>query len=157
VGLLIALVSANSGMAALFDALNVVYDEREKRSLVRFYAITFLFTLAGTVFVIGAITGGGRPPAHVEIRRTGDDDGMAPRNPAMADSFPDPRGEPRLHLPLWSEPEGRSLALGHMGEYLRGAAMDRGLFAVLLVRRHLRQLQRNIRLAWCRRGLHGLR
>src|SRR4029453_10427435 len=57
VGLLIALVSANSGMAALFDALNVVYDEREKRSLVRFYATTFLFTLAGIVFVIFAITG----------------------------------------------------------------------------------------------------
>jgi membrane protein len=47
-------VSANSGMAALFDAL---YDEREKRSLVRFYATTFLFTLAGIVFVIVAITG----------------------------------------------------------------------------------------------------
>lgn len=57
VGLLIALASANSGMAALFDALNVVYDEREKRSLVRFYATTFLFTLAGIVFVIVAITG----------------------------------------------------------------------------------------------------
>jgi membrane protein len=56
-GLLIALVSANSGMAALFDALNVVYDEREKRSLVRFYATTFLFTLAGIVLVILAITG----------------------------------------------------------------------------------------------------
>ena len=57
VGLLIALGSANSGMAALFDALNVVYDEREKRSLVRFYATTFLFTVAGIVFVIFAITG----------------------------------------------------------------------------------------------------
>ena len=57
VGLLIALGSANSGMAALLDALNVVYDEREKRSLVRFYATTFLFTLAGIVFVILAITG----------------------------------------------------------------------------------------------------
>ena len=57
VGLLIALVSANSGMAALFDALNVVYDEREKRSLVRFYSITFLFTLVGIVFVIFAIAG----------------------------------------------------------------------------------------------------
>jgi membrane protein len=57
VGLLIALVSANSGMAALFDALNVVYDEREKRSVVRFYATTFLFTLAAIVFVIVAITG----------------------------------------------------------------------------------------------------
>jgi membrane protein len=57
VGVLIALGSANSGIAALFDALNVVYDEREKRSLVRFYATTFLFTLAGIVFVIVAITG----------------------------------------------------------------------------------------------------
>ena len=57
VGLLIALGSANSGMAALFDALNVVYDEREKRSLVRFYATTLLFTLAGIVFVILAIMG----------------------------------------------------------------------------------------------------
>ena len=57
VGLLIVFVSANSGMAALFDALNVVYDEREKRTLARFYATTFLFTLAGIGFVIIAITG----------------------------------------------------------------------------------------------------
>ena len=57
VGLLISLVSANSGMSALFDALNVVYNEREKRSLIRFYSITFLFTLAGIAFVILAIAG----------------------------------------------------------------------------------------------------
>ena len=57
VGLLIALASANSGMSALFDALNVVYDEREKRSLLKFYATTFLFTLAGIGFVIIAISG----------------------------------------------------------------------------------------------------
>ena len=57
VGLLIALGSANSGMAALFDALNVVYDEKEKRSLLQFYATTFLFTLPEIVFVIVAITG----------------------------------------------------------------------------------------------------
>jgi membrane protein len=44
-------------VAALFDALNVVYDERENRSLVRLYATTFLFTLAGIVIVIVAITG----------------------------------------------------------------------------------------------------
>ena len=57
VGVVVALVSANSGMAALFDALNVVYDEKERRSLVRFYATTFLFTLGGIVFVILAIAG----------------------------------------------------------------------------------------------------
>ena len=56
VGLLVALVSANSGVAALFDALNVVYDEKEKRSLMRFYATTFLFTLAGIAFVVVAIS-----------------------------------------------------------------------------------------------------
>ena len=57
VGLLIALFSANSGIGALFDALNVVYNEREKRSFVRFYTTTFLFTLAGIVLVILAISG----------------------------------------------------------------------------------------------------
>ena len=56
-GLLIALGSANSGMAALFDALNVVYNEREKRSLVRFYTTTLLFTFAAIAFIIVAITG----------------------------------------------------------------------------------------------------
>jgi membrane protein len=57
IGLLVALFTANSGIAALFDALNIVYNEREKRSLVRFYATTFLFTVAGIVFVILAIVG----------------------------------------------------------------------------------------------------
>jgi membrane protein len=56
VALLVALVSANSGVAALFDALNVVYAEKEKRSLVRFYATTFLFTLVGIAFVVMAIS-----------------------------------------------------------------------------------------------------
>jgi membrane protein len=55
IGLAIALWSANSGMAALFDALNVVYKEREKRSLVRFYATTFLFTIGGVFFVLAAL------------------------------------------------------------------------------------------------------
>jgi membrane protein len=55
VSLLVALASANSGMAALFDALNVVYDEKEKRSLLRFYSTTFLFTLVGMAFVALAV------------------------------------------------------------------------------------------------------
>jgi membrane protein len=57
IGLCVALFSANAAMAALFDALNVVYDEKEKRSLVRFYATTFLFTIAGVLFILLAIVG----------------------------------------------------------------------------------------------------
>ena len=45
----------SGGTAA--DARALPYDEREKRSCVRFYATTFLFTLAGIAFVVMAITG----------------------------------------------------------------------------------------------------
>ena len=50
-----ALWSANSGVGAMFDALNVVYGEKEKRSLIRFYATTFLFTIGAVLFVLAAI------------------------------------------------------------------------------------------------------
>jgi membrane protein len=53
----IALWSANSGVAALFDALNVVYGEKERRTLLRFYGTTFLFTLAAIAFVLAAVSG----------------------------------------------------------------------------------------------------
>jgi membrane protein len=55
VSLGIAFVSANSGVSALFDALNVIYKENEKRTLIRFYATTLLFTLSGILFAL-AIT-----------------------------------------------------------------------------------------------------
>ena len=41
VGLGIALWSANAGMKAIFDALNVIYDEDEKRGLIRLNPLTW--------------------------------------------------------------------------------------------------------------------
>jgi membrane protein len=52
IGLLISLWTANSGTKALFDALNVVYDEMETRSFVRLYAITLAFTLAAIMLLL---------------------------------------------------------------------------------------------------------
>jgi len=52
---LIALWSANSGMSALFDALNVVFGEKEKRSLPRFYATTLAMTFASVIFIVVAL------------------------------------------------------------------------------------------------------
>jgi membrane protein len=54
-GFAVSLWSANAGMSALFDALDVVYKEHEKRSLIRFYATTLAFTFASIVFLIFAI------------------------------------------------------------------------------------------------------
>jgi membrane protein len=51
-GILIALWSASSGIKALFDALNVVYDEPEKRSFIKLAAVALAFTLGAIAFVI---------------------------------------------------------------------------------------------------------
>jgi membrane protein len=52
---IVALWSANSGVVALFDAFNVIYKEKERRSLLRLYGMTLLFTLAGIAFWLAAI------------------------------------------------------------------------------------------------------
>ena len=54
-GLLISLWSANAGIKALFDALNVVYDEKEKRGFFALNATSLAFTVAAIMFVIVAI------------------------------------------------------------------------------------------------------
>ncbi|TNC10410.1 YihY/virulence factor BrkB family protein [Methylobacterium terricola] len=55
VSFLIAFWSANSGVMYLFDALNVIYKEREKRTLLQLYSTSLLFTFSGIVFVVAAI------------------------------------------------------------------------------------------------------
>ena len=55
-GLALALWSANAGMKAIIDALNVVYDEREKRGFVKLTMVGLAFTLGGLVFIILALS-----------------------------------------------------------------------------------------------------
>ena len=56
-GLAVALWSANSGMKALFDALNVAYEANESRSFVRLNAISLLFTLSAIALTLVALSG----------------------------------------------------------------------------------------------------
>jgi len=55
IGLVISLWSANSGIKALFDSLNVVYEEEEKRSFIRLNALTLTFTIATIAFLLIAL------------------------------------------------------------------------------------------------------
>jgi membrane protein len=59
-GLGVALWSANAGMKAIFDALNVIYDEEEKRGLVWFNVVSLFFTVC-------AIAGAGLAIALVVV------------------------------------------------------------------------------------------
>jgi len=55
IGLATSLWSTNSGTKSLFDALNVVYEEKETRSYVRRTLLSMAFTLAGLVFILLAL------------------------------------------------------------------------------------------------------
>jgi membrane protein len=57
-GLVLAIWSANAGVKAIFDALNVAYEEREKRSFIRLNTVSLAFTVGGIVallLMVGAV------------------------------------------------------------------------------------------------------
>ena len=54
-GLGIALWSANAGMKALIDALNIIYEENEKRSFVRLNLLSLGLTFGTIVFLLLAV------------------------------------------------------------------------------------------------------
>ncbi|WP_249143379.1 YihY/virulence factor BrkB family protein [Bradyrhizobium liaoningense] len=57
IGLVISLWSANAAMKSLFDTLNIVYGEQEKRGFVKLNAISLGFTVGGIAFVMVALGG----------------------------------------------------------------------------------------------------
>jgi membrane protein len=54
-GLAVSLWSANAGMKSMFDALNVVYEEDEKRGFIKLNAQALVFTLGALVFLLLAL------------------------------------------------------------------------------------------------------
>jgi membrane protein len=66
-GLATALWSANAGAKAMFDALNVVYEEREKRSFVMLNLLSLGFTAGAVLFAILAFNAVVVLPIALEI------------------------------------------------------------------------------------------
>lgn len=67
IGLGIALWSANNGIKAMFDAINVAYGESEKRSFLVLNGISMLFTLGAILVGILLIAAVGVIPALLAI------------------------------------------------------------------------------------------
>ena len=55
-GFLIALWSANNGIKALFEAMNIAYGEKEKRGLIRLNMVSLGFTFGALLIAIALIT-----------------------------------------------------------------------------------------------------
>lgn len=56
ISLLVAVWSANAAVKALFDALNIIYREQEKRSFLWLNAISLITTISGVVLLVMALT-----------------------------------------------------------------------------------------------------
>jgi membrane protein len=57
IGILLSLWSAMSGVKATMDALNVVYEQNESRSFIKFNIVALLITLAGFAAFLLAVVG----------------------------------------------------------------------------------------------------
>jgi membrane protein len=55
ISLLISLWSANSGVKAMFDALNVVYNVEDRRSFIKLNAVSLFFTLAAMALLLAGL------------------------------------------------------------------------------------------------------
>jgi membrane protein len=55
IGLGVSLWSANAAMKSLFDTLNIVYGEEEKRGFFKLNAMSLLYTVGGIIFILAAL------------------------------------------------------------------------------------------------------
>ncbi|HWK67378.1 MAG TPA: YihY/virulence factor BrkB family protein [Rhizobiaceae bacterium] len=67
----IAFWSANSGIKALFEAMNIVYDEREKRGFITLNLVAVLYTLGAMAVGLVLITAIGIVPAVLALVNLG--------------------------------------------------------------------------------------
>jgi membrane protein len=70
-GLAVALWSANNGVKALFEAMNIAYAEDEKRSFLRLNLVSFAFTIGGLIGLIVLVIGLGVIPAVIAFVNLG--------------------------------------------------------------------------------------
>ncbi len=68
----IAFWSANNGMKAMFEGMNVAYNESEKRGFIRLTLISFLFTLGAMAMAVLLIAVIGIIPAVLALVNLGD-------------------------------------------------------------------------------------
>ena len=150
-GLGVALWSANSGMKAIIDALNVVYDEKEKRSFVKLNLVSLLFTLCRHPVAHGCAFRYSHRPDRLFCRRSFVS--LQPCHRRSAVALVVGAGDGRLgrDLSLWAKPARSALAMAFGRERRRSHRVADQLGSLLLVHRQFRRLQRDLWVAWRRR------
>lgn len=69
--LIVAFWSANGGVKAMIEGLNIAYDEREKRSFLHLNGVAFAFTLGTMVLILALFVALGVVPAMLAVLNVG--------------------------------------------------------------------------------------
>ena len=152
-GLALALWSANAGVKAIIDALNVVNEEREKRSFVKLNLISLAFTTGGIAALLLMVS------AVVAFPLALDHLGIAPDSKFIVSLarwpllFVDPAGRAGPALPVRAEPASGALAMAQRWNRGRGAALDRRFLRAVLVSVEFRRIRRHLWVAGRRHRL----
>jgi membrane protein len=149
-GLALAIWSANAGVKAVIDALNVVYEEREKRGFVRLNLLSLAFTsggIAALLLMVGAV---------VAVPLALDHLGLAPQSRLIVSLARWPLLLVILLVALgllyrFGPSRRGTLGMARRGDAGRRAALDRGFLGAVLVPVELRKLQRDL---WLTRRRH---
>jgi membrane protein len=115
VGFGVALYGGTNGAAAILTALNIAYEEKEKRSLLRFYLISMAMAVVAIALALGAIA----MAAAVAYLQA-----QVPTEPGFAALAGDIVGYVVLTLvavPVRSFPGGRPLEVDHARLLVRSA------------------------------------
>ena len=140
VGLAISLWSANAAMKSLFDTLNIVHNERERRGIIKLNLISLGFTLAGIAFIllaVGALVIVPLALNYLGLSSSADLLVRISRWPAMFVA---------LALALacvyrfGPSSDGSPLEMDHVGQRCCHSILDRRVASLFLVRRALRYL-----------------
>ena len=142
--LALSLWSANSGVKALFEALNVLYGEEEKRSFVQLNAFSMLLTVCSiAAMLIGCDRRGGLAAGVFDHGLPGTKLTIIAllRWPAML-ILPWSRLDP---LPIWTKPSVGAGPLDYARQFDGGFPLARDVCDIFLVSQPCRELHRNIR------------
>jgi membrane protein len=140
--LAISLWSANSGMKAMFDALNIVYAEPEMRSFIKLNAWSLAFTVCAIVFLIVALAAMVVLPALMSyIRLTSITDWIV-----RIGRWPVLLAVVAFAVPVRPQPRESAMALDKLGKCLCCDRLAGRVFFVFLLHIPFRKLQQDLRL-----------
>jgi hypothetical protein len=128
---------ANAGMKSLFDALNLVYNEPEKRSFVWLNIISLSFTVLTIVFALVAIGAMVVVPVVLNFLGLWRRDRVHIQDRTLARSVDRSHLGARIPLSLRAEPRKAAMALAHLGQRRRSGFLVGRLATIFLVCREL--------------------